>query len=88
MRLGLFAPRSGDPTRLPAYLAAAATTTDRAGFQPEQDVAALRAYAAAGVDQVVYLLRATDPDGGRAEIETLARELLPVARTLTPAGRG
>jgi len=57
-------------------------------LKPASDVAALRAYAAAGVDQVVYLLRATDPDGVRAEVERLAGEMLPVAASLHPTGVG
>jgi alkanesulfonate monooxygenase SsuD/methylene tetrahydromethanopterin reductase-like flavin-dependent oxidoreductase (luciferase family) len=54
-------------------------------MKPGRDAASLRAYGAAGVDQVVYLVTAPTADGVRAEIEKLAATLLPVAAALTGA---
>jgi probable F420-dependent oxidoreductase len=52
-------------------------------FKPARDARALRAYAEAGVDQVIHLV---GMQGGRTvadEIERLAAELVPVARELS-----
>jgi probable F420-dependent oxidoreductase len=51
-------------------------------LKPAQDVASLRAYAEAGVDQVVYMVAWGGPEEIRAAIERLGAELLPVAREL------
>jgi probable F420-dependent oxidoreductase len=51
-------------------------------FKPARDAAALRAYAAAGVDQVIYMVAAQGADAVRAEIERLAAELGPTAKSL------
>ncbi len=48
-------------------------------FKPARDAAALRRYAEAGVDQVIYMVGIDGPAAVRAEIEQLATELLPVA---------
>ena len=49
-----------------------------------RDAAALEAYAAAGVDQVILMVPAQDPRVTRAEIERIATDLLPVAERLEP----
>jgi hypothetical protein len=48
----------------------------------------MRAYAEAGVDQVIYLVFASTPAALGAEIEKLGSELLPVAAGLAPRRRG
>src|SRR5438093_1075225 len=51
-------------------------------------LAALRAYAEAGVDQVIYLVGLRGPDTVAAEIEALATELIPTSDRLgLPARR-
>ena len=49
-----------------------------------RDAASLRAYAAAGVDQVIYMIVAREPDAIRAEIQKLAADLMPAASRLDP----
>jgi len=44
-------------------------------LKPARDAASLRAYADAGVDQVIYMVAARGPDAVRAEIERLAADL-------------
>jgi probable F420-dependent oxidoreductase len=44
---------------------------------PARDAASLRAYAAAGVDQVIHLVAASSPERVQAEIERLAADLGP-----------
>src|SRR5436305_864837 len=57
-------------------------------FKPARDAAALRAYAEAGVDQVIYLVGLRGPDTVAAEIEALATELIPTSDRLgLPARR-
>jgi probable F420-dependent oxidoreductase len=57
-------------------------------LKPARDVDALRAYAAAGVDQVIFLTMSPTMEALVAEIEGIAADLLPVARELPPrAGR-
>jgi probable F420-dependent oxidoreductase len=51
-------------------------------FKPARDAAALGAYAAAGVDQVILMVAAQGAAATRAEIERLAAELLPVVERL------
>ena len=51
-------------------------------FKPARDAASLRAYAEAGVDQVIYMVTAQGPDAVRAEIERMAAELGPTAKQL------
>ncbi|TMA68879.1 MAG: LLM class F420-dependent oxidoreductase [Deltaproteobacteria bacterium] len=57
-------------------------------FKPARDAAALRAYAEAGVDQVIYLVGLRGPSTVAAEIEALATELIPTSDRLgLPARR-
>jgi len=56
-------------------------------MKPARDVAALRAYAEAGVDQVIHMAGVRGPDTIREEIEALAAELMPVAAKLGPGPR-
>ena len=49
-------------------------------LKPARDAASLRAYADAGVDQVIYMVAARGPDAVRAEIERLAADLGPRGR--------
>jgi len=57
-------------------------------FKPARDAAALRRYAEAGVDQVIYLVGLRGPDTVAAEIEALATELIPTSDRLgLPARR-
>lgn len=56
-------------------------------MKPGRDAATLRGYAEAGVDQVIQVVFAASPDDVKKEIETLAAELMPVARTLEPRRR-
>lgn len=51
-------------------------------LKPAGGAASLRAYAEAGVDQVIYMVARQDPDAVRSELEALARELMPVANDL------
>jgi probable F420-dependent oxidoreductase len=51
-------------------------------FKPARDATALRAYAEAGVDQVIYVAGTPTADRLRGEIGALAEALLPVAATL------
>jgi probable F420-dependent oxidoreductase len=51
-------------------------------LKPARDAAALRAYAEAGVDQVIYMVGLRGPETIREEIEALAAELMPVAARL------
>jgi probable F420-dependent oxidoreductase len=51
-------------------------------LKPHRDAAALEAYAAAGVDQVILLAFASEPDAIREEIEQIASELVETARRL------
>jgi len=56
-------------------------------LKPARDADALRAYADAGVDQVVYMVAAANPPAVRAELESLAQALLPAARQLATRPR-
>lgn len=56
-------------------------------LKPARDAASLRAYADAGVDQVVYGIGWESPAKVCARIEALARELGPVAAALPPRAR-
>jgi probable F420-dependent oxidoreductase len=56
-------------------------------MKPARDAASLRAYAEAGVDQVVQVVFGATPDDVAREIEALAAELIPVARSLEPRRR-
>lgn len=56
-------------------------------MKPGRDAATLRAYAEAGVDQVIHVVFAGSPDDVKREIETLATELMAVAGTLEPRRR-
>jgi alkanesulfonate monooxygenase SsuD/methylene tetrahydromethanopterin reductase-like flavin-dependent oxidoreductase (luciferase family) len=56
-------------------------------MKPARDAASLKAYAEAGVDQVVQVVFGATPDDVKLEIEALGAELLPVARSLTPRPR-
>ena len=56
-------------------------------MKPGRDAATLRAYAEAGVDQVIQVVFAASPDDVKNEIEALATELMPVARSLEPRRR-
>jgi probable F420-dependent oxidoreductase len=51
-------------------------------FKPAADVASLRAYAAAGVDQVIYVAGPPTAERLRDDIAWLAETLLPAAATL------
>src|SRR2546422_4959898 len=53
-------------------------------LKPARDAAALRGYAEAGADQVVYMVGLRDAETIRAEIEGLAAELVPAAARLGP----
>ena len=55
----------------------------RGGREPST----LEGYAAAGVDQVVYLLVSQTPDDVRREIRELASRLIGLAASLTPPPR-
>jgi probable F420-dependent oxidoreductase len=57
-------------------------------LKPSRDAESMRAYAEAGVDQVIYLVFASTPAALGAEIEKLGSELLPVAAGLAPRRRG
>ena len=52
-------------------------------FKPARDARSLRAYAEAGVDQVIYMAGMQGPAAVRAEIERMAAELMPVAKELS-----
>jgi probable F420-dependent oxidoreductase len=52
-------------------------------FKPARDGGSLRAYAEAGVDQVIYMIGWRDAGAIRTEIEKLAAELVPVASALS-----
>ena len=57
-------------------------------LKPARDAAALRGYAEAGADQVVYMVGTRGPAAIATEIEELAAALMPVAERLgTPARR-
>ena len=56
-------------------------------FKPARDVAALGAYAEAGVDQVIYLVGLRSAETIREEIEALAAGLMPAAQRLGPGPR-
>jgi alkanesulfonate monooxygenase SsuD/methylene tetrahydromethanopterin reductase-like flavin-dependent oxidoreductase (luciferase family) len=56
-------------------------------LKPARDADALRAYADAGVDQVIYLVTAPTPPEVRAEIESLGQSLLPTAQKLASRPR-
>lgn len=53
-----------------------------------RDVEALRAYAEAGVDQVIHLVGGRDPQRVRDDIESLAAALLPEAARIATRRRG
>jgi probable F420-dependent oxidoreductase len=57
-------------------------------LKPARDAAALRAYAEAGVDQVVYGIGWESPARVCARIEALGRDLVPLASSLEPRRRG
>ena len=57
-------------------------------LKPARDAAALRGYAEAGADQVVYMVGTRGPAAIATEIEELAAALMPVAERLgAPARR-
>jgi probable F420-dependent oxidoreductase len=56
-------------------------------LKPGRDAEALRAYAEAGVDQVIHLVSAPTPAAVRSEIETLGQALVPAARQLATRPR-
>src|SRR5207247_5123409 len=56
-------------------------------LKPARDATALAAYAEAGVDQVIYLVGMRGAETIRAEIESLAAELMPAAQRLGPGPR-
>jgi probable F420-dependent oxidoreductase len=55
-------------------------------LKPARDAASLRAYAEAGVDQVIHLVAWGSAREARADVERLAAELIPAARLLEETG--
>ena len=56
-------------------------------FKPARSADVIRAYAEAGVDQVIYLVGMEGPEGVEAEIETLADDLMSAATSARPTPR-
>jgi len=56
-------------------------------MKPGRDAATLRAYAEAGVDQVIQVVFGASPEDVKSEIEVLVAELMPVAQSLEPRRR-
>jgi probable F420-dependent oxidoreductase len=55
--------------------------------KPARDAQALRAYAEAGVDQVIYPVLAPTPERAKSDIEQLAADLMPTAESVTTRPR-